>query len=79
MTDKRGFHYEYYGSELKLWEPKEGEWCVFWDYEEELNSGSLVINLFKEDLSTGYVSENISGVFKYVAPLEIIRTLKRKE
>ena len=63
-------------SHIKLWKPQVGEWCVFWDYDEELSTGALTIDLFKEQSSTGYVSENISGTFKHIAPLESIQTLK---
>jgi len=61
---------------FELWKPKVGEWCVFWDHEKELSSGSLIVDLFKEELSIGYVSENILGAFKYIAPLEFIETIK---
>jgi len=58
---------------LKLWKPKKGEFCVFWDTNEQ----EYFVTQFREKQDEGYFT--ISGYwFKHVAPLEFIQTLKDK-
>jgi len=64
---------------FELWKPKKDEWCVFWDYEEKLKSGVLMVDLFKSKSTMGYISKNVIRPFKNIAPLEFIQTLKDKK
>ena len=61
---------------FELWKPKVGEWCVFWNYEEELKSGVLIVDLLKSKTSMGYVPEKVAEVFENIAPLELIQTIR---
>ena len=61
----QGFLIENASRDFELWEPQEGEWCVFWE----------------DDDGTSYFIEKLGKYNKhseYIAPLEFIQTLKNK-
>ena len=61
-------------SQCEIWEPKEGEWCVFWDTNEE----NFNIRKFKSKANSLYFVSGSCNQTPYnsVAPLEYINVIK---
>ena len=81
MTNAKGLHYEFYGSELELWKPKNKELCVFWDNNcDEYYIGKYGALCFKEtfgdEFGNHYKYLQQKGDWDNVAPLKFIQTLK---
>jgi len=60
------------GFKIELWQPTEGEWCVFWDRE---TTDRYSIRKYRNKVPQGYFDVT-SKVWTNIAPLEFIQTLK---
>ena len=68
---------ETYYSDCKLWEPIRGEWCVFYEVDEELNE-SLHIEKFDRIDEYGNYVTTWTNDWSHCLPLEFVQTLKDK-
>lgn len=59
------------GEDIKLWKPKEGEWCVFWDDKRNAN---YTIAIYMKQGDKHGTSRKL--IFNNIAPLEFAQTLK---
>jgi len=78
MTDTKELHYEFYGSELELWKPKNKELCVFWDNNcNEYYIGKYGEPAFKNTFNCDTLAEYTISFWDNVAPLEFVQILKK--
>ena len=62
----------------KLWEPKEDEYCVFWDDSDRDVHYTIAIYDGAAENNVLYTTTADFGGFDNIAPLEFIETLKKK-
>ena len=58
----------------ELWQPKEGEWCVFWDEKSE----GFYVEPFSDEEDGLFYGKIRGESFANIAPLEFIETLKKE-
>ena len=77
LHDSRGERYN--DEACELWKPQEGEWCVFWDDENEINT-IYIVSKFEEVVdglyrTNGQFSDECFD-YENMAPLEFLQTLR---
>ncbi len=62
--------------EVKLWEPKQGEWCVFWDKYTDKKE-YLIFKYSHKQANHYYPLNKSNHYYEYIAPLEFMQTLEK--
>jgi hypothetical protein len=63
---------------FKPWEPKVGEWCVFWDNDFQNCNPFYTIAKYKQPKNNRYIDVDCA-MWENIAPFEFIRTLRNNE